>query len=84
VYRVLITDGLHAAGMQILKNAPEVEPVVMVDLSPEQVKAELQNVDGIIIRGKTKLTAAVLEGQKRLKVIVRAGVGGQHRQRSRH
>ena len=75
MYRVLITDGLHAAGMQILKNAPEVEPVVMVDLSPEQVKAELQNVDGIIIRGKTKLTAAVLEGQKRLKVIVRAGVG---------
>lgn len=75
MYRVLITDGLHAAGMQILKNAPNVEPVVMPDLSPEQVKAELQNVDGIIIRGKTKLTADVLAGQKRLKVIVRAGVG---------
>ncbi len=75
MYRVLITDGLHAAGMQILENAPDVEPVVMPNLSPEQVKAELHNVDGIIIRGKTKLTADVLEGQKRLKVIVRAGVG---------
>ena len=71
----MITDGLHAAGMQILEDAPEVEPVVMPDLSPEQLKEELQNVDGIIVRGKTKLRAEILEGQNRLKVIVRAGVG---------
>ena len=75
MYRVLITDGLHAAGMQILKDAPEIEPVVMPDLTPEQLREELQNVDGVIIRSKSKLRAEILEGQKRLKVIVRAGVG---------
>ncbi|MEZ6124912.1 MAG: phosphoglycerate dehydrogenase [Planctomycetaceae bacterium] len=75
MYRVLITDGLHAAGMQILKDNPQIEPVVMPNLTPEQVKEELQNADGIIVRAKTKLGAAMLEGQKRLKVIVRAGVG---------
>src|SRR4029079_9437342 len=31
--------------------------------------------DGIVIRSATKLTAELLEGQPRLKVIVRAGVG---------
>lgn len=75
MYRVLITDGLHKAGMKILEDAANVEPVVNSELSPEQLKEELQQVDGIIVRGKTKLRAEILEGQQRLKVIVRAGVG---------
>lgn len=73
--RVLITDGLHASGMAILDEADGIETVVMPDLTPEQLKDELQNVDGIIVRSKTKLRAEILEGQQRLKVIVRAGVG---------
>lgn len=73
--RVLITDGLHASGMAILEQAPEIEPVVLPDLTTEQLVEELQNADGIVVRSKTKLRAEILEGQKRLKVIVRAGVG---------
>lgn len=75
MYRVLITDGLHAAGMKILEDAEGIEPVVNSSLSPEELRQELQNVDGIIVRGKTKLREDDLIGQKRLKVIVRAGVG---------
>lgn len=73
--RVLITDGLHASGMAILEEADGIEIVIMPDLTPHQLKEELQNVDGIIVRSKTKLRAEILEGQERLKVIVRAGVG---------
>ena len=73
--RVLITDGLHATGMAILEKATGIEPVIMPDLTPQQLKEELQNVDGVIVRSKSKLKAEILEGQKRLKVIVRAGVG---------
>ena len=73
--RVLITDGLHKSGMAILEKADGIEPVVMSDLTPDQVREELQNVDGIIVRSKTKLRAEILEGQQRLRVIVRAGVG---------
>lgn len=73
--RVLITDGLHAAGMAILEQADSIEPVIKPDLTTEQLIEELQNVDGIIVRSKTKLKADILEGQQRLKVIVRAGVG---------
>ncbi len=75
VNRVLITDGLHASGMAILEEADGIEIVIMPDLTPDQLKEELQNVDGIIVRSKTKLRAEILEGQERLKVIVRAGVG---------
>ena len=39
------------------------------------MRGALQEADGIIIRSGTKLTSDLLEGQQRLKVIVRAGVG---------
>jgi D-3-phosphoglycerate dehydrogenase len=71
-HRVLITDNLSAAGLQILESNPDIE---IVSGSRENVREELRDVDGIIIRGETKLTADVLSGQPRLKVIVRAGVG---------
>ena len=75
MFRVLITDGLSAAGRQILEDAPEIEPVIKEGLSPEQVREALADVDGIIVRSATKLTPQILEGQERLRVIVRAGVG---------
>lgn len=73
--RVLITDGLHAAGLKILEQADGIETVIMPDLTPDGLRQELQNADGIIVRSKSKLRADTLTGQQRLKVIVRAGVG---------
>lgn len=71
-FRVLITDSLSDAGLNILRGFPEIE---VVEGSPDTVREDLQNADGIIIRSGTRLTAEVLEGQPRLKVAVRAGVG---------
>ena len=70
--RVLITDNLSDAGLAILRESPELEVVMG---SPENVREQLKEVEGVIIRSGTKLTADVLKGQPRLKVIVRAGVG---------
>ena len=39
------------------------------------MRQALAEADGIVIRSGTQLTAEVLEGQSRLKAIVRAGVG---------
>ena len=39
------------------------------------LRKALGEADGIVIRSGTQLTAEVLEGQSRLKAIVRAGVG---------
>ena len=73
--RVLITDNLSPAGLTLLNEAEGIEVDVRAGLSPDEVRVALQDADGIIIRSGTKLTAEILEGQERLKVIVRAGVG---------
>ena len=74
-YRVLVTDDLSPAGLDLLAQSPEIEVVNKSCGSLEELRAELARADGIIVRSKTKLGADALEGQKRLKVIVRAGVG---------
>jgi D-3-phosphoglycerate dehydrogenase len=73
--RVLVTDKLSPAGLKVLEETDGIELDVRQGLSPEEVKEALKDADGIIIRSGTKLTAELLEGQKRLKAIVRAGVG---------
>jgi D-3-phosphoglycerate dehydrogenase len=73
--RVLITDDLSPAGLKLLRDTPGIEVDVRSRLTLEQVRAALHEADGIIIRSATRLTADLLEGQRRLRVIVRAGVG---------
>lgn len=74
-YRVLVADDLSRAGLDLLARAPEIEVVNKACASLEELRAELAQADGVIVRSKTKLGPEALEGQKRLKVIVRAGVG---------
>ncbi|NNJ27553.1 phosphoglycerate dehydrogenase [Alienimonas chondri] len=73
--RVLITDSLSPAGLEKLEAAGGIEVVVKSGLTPEQLREELKEADGIIVRSGTKLTPAALEGQTRLKAVARAGVG---------
>ncbi|HEV3121998.1 MAG TPA: phosphoglycerate dehydrogenase [Isosphaeraceae bacterium] len=74
-YRVLVTDKLAEEGLEILRQAPDLEVVVSTKLDPAALRAALGEADGIVIRSGTQLTADVLRDQERLKVIVRAGVG---------
>ncbi len=75
MFRVLITDNLAPAGLKILQETPGIEVDNRSKLTPAEVREALKTVDGIIIRSGTELTPELLEGQHRLKVIVRAGVG---------
>ena len=68
--RVLITEPIAEAGVQLLRERFE------VDIEPNGDLAEkIGAYDAIVIRSATKLTADVLERADRLKVIGRAGVG---------
>ena len=77
--RVLITDNLAPVGLDILNATEGIEVDVRDGINKEdtreELKAALAEADGIIIRSATKLRPDVLEGQTRLKAIVRAGVG---------
>lgn len=72
--RVLITDNLSPAGLKCLQ-AAGLEVDVRSGLKPLEVREALQQADGIIIRSGTTLTPEILKDQKRVKAIVRAGVG---------
>src|SRR5271166_1907159 len=76
-HRVLVTDKLAEEGLARLRAEPGIEVVVDTKLAqdPASLRQKLREADGIVIRSGTQLTAEVLEGQSRLKAIVRAGVG---------
>lgn len=72
--KILISDKLQEEGIKIFEeNGFEV--VKDFEITNEQLKKEIGNYDGIVIRSRTKLTAEVLEQAKNLKAIGRAGVG---------
>jgi D-3-phosphoglycerate dehydrogenase len=75
--RVLVTDSLAEEGLIRLREEPGIEVVVDTKLAQDstRLREALADADGIVIRSGTQLTAPVLEGQSRLKAIVRAGVG---------
>ncbi|PSC07107.1 phosphoglycerate dehydrogenase [Alsobacter soli] len=72
--RVLISDSLSPAAVAIFQ-----ERGVAVDVKPGLDKDELARIigdyDGLAIRSATKVTAKLLEGASRLKVVGRAGIG---------
>lgn len=72
-YTILITDGLDEAGHSILRSQANVDD--RRDLSADDLLKIIPDYDGLIVRGRTKVTAAVIEAGTRLKVIGRAGVG---------
>ncbi|MBY0587311.1 phosphoglycerate dehydrogenase [bacterium] len=75
MHRVLISDSLAPEGIEILRRTGKIEIDNRAGLKGEDLRAALAEADGVIIRSGTRLTSELLDGQKKLKVIVRAGVG---------
>ncbi|KKN24281.1 hypothetical protein LCGC14_0896490 [marine sediment metagenome] len=72
--KILISDKVQEEGIKILQdNGFEVEKNFKI--SNDELKREIGEYDGIVVRSRTKLTAEILEIAKNLKVIGRAGVG---------
>lgn len=72
-WKVLITDGLESIGKDLLNQAG-----VAVDkkgIDADQLLQEVGDYDGMIVRGRTKVTKEVFDAAKKLKVVGRAGVG---------
>jgi D-3-phosphoglycerate dehydrogenase len=71
--KILIADGLDQNGQNILKEAGHELVVKHYELD-ELVKA-IADYEGIIVRSATKVTQAVIDAGKNLKLIARAGTG---------
>ena len=72
---VIVLDNLAQEGLDMLEAAPGITYEVRTGLKGEELKAALNEFDGAICRSGVKLTPDVLEGNTRLKAVVRAGVG---------
>lgn len=72
-WKVLLTDGLESNGQEILKKIAQVDD--RPGISADELMTIIGDYDALIVRGRTKVTAAVLDAGKNLKVVGRAGIG---------
>ena len=71
--RIFVADSLNQAGLDLL--AAEHDVIVKTGLSEDELVQELGDVQALLVRSQTQVTARVIEAAPRLEVIGRAGVG---------
>ena len=75
MHRIIVLDKLAREGLDRLGRAEGVTHEVRTGLGGEALREALLEFDGAICRSEAKITAEVLKGNRRLRGIVRAGVG---------
>ncbi len=73
--KILISDSLAQEGIDVIKQKSDFGVDVITRLSPEELVETISGYDALIVRSQTKVTEAVIEAGKDLKVVGRAGVG---------
>lgn len=72
-WKILLTDGLEENGQAILRASGQMDN--RSGISADELLQVIGEYDALIVRGRTKVTPAVFEAGKKLKVVGRAGVG---------
>jgi D-3-phosphoglycerate dehydrogenase len=73
--KVVVLDSLAQEGLDLLAAAEGIEYELRTGLKGEELRLALTQYDAAVCRSGVKLTADVLEGNRRLRAIARAGVG---------
>lgn len=73
--RVIVLDNLAQEGLDLLEAAAGIEYDVRTGLKGDALRETLAQYDGAVCRSGVQLDAHALKGNRRLKAIVRAGVG---------
>ncbi len=71
--RILVTEKIAAEGLDVLRQAAEVD--VRLDLDKAALLEIVGGYDALVVRSATKVTAEVIDAGTRLRVIGRAGTG---------
>ncbi len=74
-HRILIADGLAKEGLERLRQIPQVELLEHDALPKDQLEKLLPETDILIVRSRTQVNADLLSKSKRLKLVIRAGIG---------
>ena len=73
--KVLVADPISLRGVEELAAGGALEVVVNTGLKEAELIALIPKFSALVVRSQTKVTAAVLDAAKKLKVVGRAGVG---------
>ena len=74
-FRIAVLDSIAEEGIALLSTESDFEYQECIGLKGTELRDTLRQFDGAILRSGVKITAESLEGNKRLKALVRAGVG---------
>ncbi len=72
---VIVLDNIAQQGLDLLEAAEGIEYSVRTGLAGQELRDALAEADGAICRSGVQITADALTGNRRLRAIVRAGVG---------
>ena len=72
-WKILLTDGLEENGQALMRASAEV--VNQNGISADDLIKVIGDYDALVVRGRTKVTAAIFDAAKKLKVVGRSGVG---------
>ncbi len=73
--KVLVADPISQRGVEELSSGGTLEVVVNTGLKEPELIALIPEFSALVVRSQTKVTTALLEAAKNLKVVGRAGVG---------
>lgn len=72
--KILVCDPIEPDGIKMLRDAGyqvDEQPKI----TPIELNAKISEYEGVVVRGRTKITREVVQGGRKLKVIARSGVG---------
>ena len=72
--KIAIIGEMHSDGWETLKKS-DFKPYAITNFSEDNLRKELSDTDGIILRTAANLTSDVLKDCKNIKIIARHGVG---------
>lgn len=73
--RIVVSDKLGAAGLDLLRGIAGYEVADVAGKGPEALEAALPGAVALVVRSETKVTAAMIAKAPKLRVIGRAGMG---------
>ena len=73
-YKVLVVQGLHEQGLQMLKNRTDIEFNVLMSDDENEILEAAKHVNGITVR-TAKISSRIIEAANKLQVVSRHGVG---------
>ena len=73
-YKILVVQGLHEQGLQMLKNRTDIEFNVLMSDDENEILEAAKDVNGITVR-TAKISSKIIEAAYKLQVVSRHGVG---------